>query len=90
MARGFMYTPLQTQMPAPLVLYHEASISSPFPPPPRNVTGASQFCLVDLFEAWPSLRSMITANDSCIDEYYRLAGRSDKRTGLLARSVSEG
>ena len=77
MARGFMYTPLQTQMPAPLVLYHEASISSPFPPPPRNVTGASQFCLVDLFEAWPSLRSMITANDSCIDEYYRLAGRSE-------------
>ena len=24
-----------------------------------------------------SLRSMITANDSCIDEYYRLAGRSE-------------
>lgn len=83
-AVGFKYTPLYTQLPSPLVFYHESSIiASSFPPPPPNATDLSTLCMVDLFDAWPSFARLITSNRSCIDAFYRIAGRQEPFEGVL-------
>jgi len=82
-AFNFKYTPLHTQLPSPLVFYHEASISSPFPLPSPNSTELSSLCMVDLFDAWPSFARLITKNHSCVDAFYSISGRVEPFEGIL-------
>jgi hypothetical protein len=41
-------------------------------------------CPVDLFEAVPQLQHLFTACESCIDEYYRIAGGKEPLNGRSA------
>jgi len=83
-AVGFKYTPLYSQLPSPLVFYHESSmIASSYPLPLPNATDLSTLCMVDLFDAWPSFTRLVASKRSCIDAFYRIAGRREPFEGVL-------
>ena len=84
---SFRDTILSSTVGAPLWLYHEASWqaarSRAHAAPPRAPSGTRDLCLIDVFAAVAPLAAAVHSGDSCIDAFYRIAGRHEPAEGNL-------
>ena len=83
---NFTGTIFSRTSPKPIVFYHEASWEvgqgkAPFRMSDLPLHMSTSTCPVDLFEAVPQLQHLLTSCESCIDEYYRVAGGKEPLTG---------
>ena len=83
---NFTGTIFSRTSPKPIVFYHEASWDvgqgkAPFRKSDLPLHMSTSTCPVDLFEAVPQLQHLLTSCESCIDEYYRVAGGKEPLTG---------
>ena len=88
-AVNFIGTIYSRTSPKPIVFYHEASWdrgrgTAPFRMSDLPLHAHDSTCPVDLFEAVPQLQHLFTACESCIDEYYRIAGGKEPLNGRSA------
>jgi hypothetical protein len=88
-AVNFIGTIYSRTSPKPIVFYHEASWDvgqgkAPFRMSDLPLHMSTSTCPVDLFEAVPQLQHLLTSCESCIDEYYRVAGGKEPLTGSFS------
>ena len=88
--RSFNGTPLRG-LQFPIWLYHEASRANPamgMDEVMAAIATQDKVCLVDLMKAVPVITELTHSPDSCIDAFYRIAGRREpfERAGIRFKS----
>lgn len=82
---AFANTVLEHPLGSPLWIYHEASwqLANNRSQVAAPRARAAVSCFIDLFEALPPLFALITSSNSCVDAFYRIAGRHEPEESEL-------